>query len=252
MRMLVAIILLLIPVITHAAEEPTHWTIDASAAARGFEFGDPSGIFILALPDGALKNTATLGMREAELKSGLSPKEWIVDAAYEYQFFQESEVLLKKPLRIIFRYPDEDLKLKTVLLWDGARKKWKVLPSSMRGKENEVMAQLKMNRATVAVASHRTRIYEGDASWYPDRLTPKHPFGVASNVYPIGTKLRVVSQDTDASIVVTVISRGPYHNGRIIDLTKTAFSKLAHPRKQGVVAVRVEPIAKLRTVNSKR
>lgn len=240
--MLVTMILLLLPVIAHAAGEPTHWTIDSSAAARGFEFGDPSGIFILALPRNALKSAAILGMSEAELKSERSSKEWIVDAAYEYQFSQESEVVLEKPLQLIFRYPDEDPKLKTILLWDTARKKWKVLPSRMRGYENEVIASLEMSRAVVAVASHRTRLYEGEASWYPDRLTPKHPFGVASNVYPIGTKLRVISQDTNAAIIVTVISRGPYHNGRIIDLTKTAFSKLAHPTKQGVVNVRVEPL----------
>ncbi len=239
---LISLVLLLFSLPARAAEEPTTWVIDAKTAARGFEFGDPTGAFIIGLPPQALSDEATLGIGSSQLKSELVEKEWVVDAAFEYFFSGPSDLVLSKPISLIFRHTNEDPKLKTVLVWNAARKKWKVLPSRMRGKDNEVVAKLQSNRAQVAVASHRQRLYEGEASWYPDRLTPKSPFGVASNVYPIGTKLRVASQDTNASIVVTVISRGPYYNGRIIDLTKTAFSKLAHPRKQGVVAVRVEPV----------
>ncbi len=56
-------------------------------------------------------------------------------------------------------------------------------------------------------------------------------------------KVKVTNLDNGAAVVVRVNDRGParrfVRQGRVIDLTKAAFSRIA-PLKQGIISVRVE------------
>lgn len=67
----------------------------------------------------------------------------------------------------------------------------------------------------------------------------------ASWDYPFGTRLKVKNQQTGAEVIVLVIDRGPakklYKKGRKIDLSKSAFNKIAS-LKQGLVRVTIEVI----------
>ncbi len=76
----------------------------------------------------------------------------------------------------------------------------------------------------------------GMASWYDW----KSGLGCASLKFPLGTRLKVTNLTNGASCEVVVFDRGPY-NSRIIDLTKEAFSKIAH-LGSGVIKVKVEEI----------
>jgi rare lipoprotein A len=76
----------------------------------------------------------------------------------------------------------------------------------------------------------------------PDQLT------AASWFYPLGTRVRVTLAPYNASardVSVTITDRGPAHRlvrqGRIIDLSRAAFQKLAAP-ETGLVKVKVEPL----------
>jgi rare lipoprotein A len=76
----------------------------------------------------------------------------------------------------------------------------------------------------------------GTASWYgpgfhgrttasgetynQNAMTAAHP------TMQFGTKVRVVNQKTGKSVMVRINDRGPYHGGRIIDLSKGAAAKL--------------------------
>ena len=64
----------------------------------------------------------------------------------------------------------------------------------------------------------------------PNALTTAHPS------LPMGTRVRVVNQDNGRSVVLTVTDRGPYHGGRILDLSAGAFGKIAST-SQGVARV---------------
>lgn len=64
----------------------------------------------------------------------------------------------------------------------------------------------------------------------PNALTTAHPS------LPMGTRVRVVNQDNGRSVVLTVTDRGPYHGGRILDLSAGAFGKIASA-SQGVARV---------------
>lgn len=86
----------------------------------------------------------------------------------------------------------------------------------------------------------------GVASWYgewfrgrttacgkaydPDALTTAHRH------LPCGTRLRV--EHGGRSVTVTVTDRGPFVEGRFLDLSRAAFSRLA-PLDEGLVEVRV-------------
>ena len=86
----------------------------------------------------------------------------------------------------------------------------------------------------------------GDASWYDqdgtktaaggqvdaDTLTAAHPS------LPLGTKVRVENLDNGRSAILEIDDRGPFTQGRIIDVSRAAAEKLDFVR-DGVTSVRV-------------
>ena len=87
----------------------------------------------------------------------------------------------------------------------------------------------------------REGAYRGQASWFRDSLIKKTQYSAASNDYPYGTKVRVFNSATNKFVDVTVLSTGPFVQGRIIDLSRSAFSAIASP-EAGVIAVKVEKL----------
>ena len=61
----------------------------------------------------------------------------------------------------------------------------------------------------------------------------------AHKTLPFGTKVKVTNLDNGKSVVVRINDRGPYSKGRVIDLSKVAFSKIASTSK-GVTRVKLE------------
>lgn len=76
----------------------------------------------------------------------------------------------------------------------------------------------------------------GRASWYDFK-----PKTTAHKTLPFGTKLRVTNLETGATTLVRVADRGPYVEGRVVDLSSDAFSSIA-PLWQGTIPVKVEQI----------
>lgn len=74
----------------------------------------------------------------------------------------------------------------------------------------------------------------GGASWYSqaDGMTAAH------KTLPFGTVVQVTDLDTGRSISVRIADRGPYIDGRVIDLSDEAFARLA-PLSKGVIRVRI-------------
>lgn len=92
-------------------------------------------------------------------------------------------------------------------------------------------------------------VHEGEASFYGGEFHGRKtasgvPFDqnkptAASRELPLGTKATVTNQDNGKSVEVIVNDRGPYVDGRVIDLSKTAARKL-DMIDDGVAPVRVE------------
>ena len=58
---------------------------------------------------------------------------------------------------------------------------------------------------------------------------------------PLGSYVKVTNLDNGKSVIVRINDRGPFGNGRIIDLDKVAFAKIAS-LGQGTARVKMEEI----------
>ena len=76
---------------------------------------------------------------------------------------------------------------------------------------------------------------EGDASFY----RPADPAECAHRTLPFGTIVTVTSLENGNRTTCRVGDRGPFVEGRVIDLSVERFSELA-PTSEGVVRVRIE------------
>lgn len=94
---------------------------------------------------------------------------------------------------------------------------------------------------------------EGEASYYADafhgRTTASgerfnmNEFTAAHRTLPFGTVVRVTRIDTGRYVVVRINDRGPYSDGRIIDVSKAAARSLDMLRA-GVVDVVIEVVGR--------
>jgi rare lipoprotein A len=76
----------------------------------------------------------------------------------------------------------------------------------------------------------------GSASWYGPGFNGKraasgqifnqNAMTAAHKTLPFGTRIKVTNQRTGKSVTVEINDRGPYHGGRILDLSKAAATKL--------------------------
>jgi rare lipoprotein A len=92
-------------------------------------------------------------------------------------------------------------------------------------------------------------IERGIASYYGDGFNGKLTASgmtfnntelyAAHRTLPFGTLLKVTNQGNGQSIIVKVVDRGPYVDGRVIDLSKTAFESIA-PLSSGITNVTLE------------
>jgi len=124
-----------------------------------------------------------------------------------------------------------------VYRWKTSTIEWKPLETKMNRATNTVSVSLKGNKGIIGVFVDTRDAYEGIASWYRHG---RYPAGAATNIYPIGTKLRVTNLDTKKSTDVTVTSTWTnIDKRRIIDLVSTAFKKIAS-LSQGLIPIRME------------
>jgi rare lipoprotein A len=65
----------------------------------------------------------------------------------------------------------------------------------------------------------------------------------ASLTLPLGTTARVKNLQTGKTAIVTIRDRGPYVNGRILDLSPGTARSIGLSKKQGVADVEVTPLA---------
>ena len=89
---------------------------------------------------------------------------------------------------------------------------------------------------------------KGKASWYGDYFHGKktasgekynmHNLTAASKTLPFGTIVKVENLSNGKSVKVKINDRGPYVEGRMIDLSRASFKKIA-PLGAGVIDVEV-------------
>lgn len=119
--------------------------------------------------------------------------------------------------------------------WNPERQTWERIRNQLDDLHQWAVANI--TEPGIYAAFESTQVEEGLASWFRD----SRALVVAHNGYPMGSRIRVTNLDNARSIVVTVVSRGPYHQGRVVDLSYDAFAAIANPGA-GVARVGVWPV----------
>ncbi len=93
----------------------------------------------------------------------------------------------------------------------------------------------------------------GKASFYAKQFSgktmadgaPMDPQGdnAASRTLPLGTTAKVTNVATGKTAIVTIEDRGPYVDGRLVDLSPGTAAKIGITPRQGIAKVVVAPIA---------
>lgn len=112
-----------------------------------------------------------------------------------------------------------------------------IAPSNINNQQRDVAEQGK--------ASFYADKYHGRTTASGERFS-QQAASAAHLRLPFGTKVKVTNIANNKSVVVRINDRGPYIRGRIIDLSKAMFKKIADP-KVGVIDVTVTIIDKSNT-----
>ncbi|RJG06662.1 septal ring lytic transglycosylase RlpA family protein [Noviherbaspirillum cavernae] len=115
----------------------------------------------------------------------------------------------------------------------------------------QVFAQQSRPASKKPTPDHSGEARKGKASYYGKQFygrtmadgTPMNPHSnvAASRTLPLGTRAEVRNLVNGKSEIVVIKDRGPYIDGRIIDLSPRIADKLGM-RQQGVVPVEVRPL----------
>ncbi len=108
-------------------------------------------------------------------------------------------------------------------------------PTPTQPRPAESGVQIGSGKASFYGAQHHNKQTANGERFDQNALTAAH------RTLPFGTKVRVTNIRNGKSVVVRINDRGPYAKGRVIDLSKAAFSQIASTRT-GVIRVRLEKI----------
>lgn len=154
----------------------------------------------------------------------------------DFSFPQATESGKEKGVSLTLRYIDT-LYRPRIFEWNAAQQKWIGLATTMDRTKHTVSVDSDGHSAIYTVFADGRDAYEGTASWYAHK---RYPAGSATNLFPIGTKLKVTNVKNNKSTTVTVTSTWTNKNEkRIIDLVSTAFKKIA-TLGEGLIQVRIE------------
>jgi rare lipoprotein A len=120
-------------------------------------------------------------------------------------------------------------------------------PKTARSKTSKRISPLakqnidRSGRKRVGKASFYARMFAGRKMADGNRMRPNGN-NAASLTLPLGTTAQVTNLETGKTAVVTIQDRGPYVDGRIVDLSPATARQIGLDRHTGVTEVEVAPI----------
>lgn len=94
----------------------------------------------------------------------------------------------------------------------------------------------------VGKASFYAHMFAGRKMADGKKMDPQHD-NAASRTLPLGTTAKVTNLETGKSAFVTIQDRGPYVDGRIVDLSPATAREIGLSHRQGITRVEVSPLA---------
>jgi rare lipoprotein A len=107
-----------------------------------------------------------------------------------------------------------------------------------------VIAKPQLDRSgkrRIGKASFYARMFVGRKMADGNKMDPQVN-NAASRSLPLGTTAKVTNLETGKSAVVVIQDRGPYVDGRIVDLSPATAQEIGISQRQGVAKVEVAPI----------
>lgn len=128
---------------------------------------------------------------------------------------------------------------------------WAGMPAGGNKETSETSASAKKQSSKKPTLDRSGKPRKGKASYYGKKFhgrkmadgTPMDPNTniAASRTLPLGTRARVTNLENGKSEVVEIRDRGPYIDGRIVDVTPKVAEKLGM-KEEGIATVEVRPI----------
>lgn len=117
--------------------------------------------------------------------------------------------------------------------------------------ENDLLSFMRTLDETLASQSHEVSLYaekfHGKGTAFGEAFD-MHALTAAHRTYPHNTLVRVTNVANDKSVVVRINDRGPYVEGRDMDLSLAAFTAIAN-RSLGVIRARFERLGDVSIAN---
>lgn len=224
-------------VIAVEGEKPVRVRLDATTIQKGFTLESETAAFRLGVTPNAVgeREEVSARIKPVSVDSVSLDGETLVSDLYSFDLYHDDTLEVYKPLWISHAWTADTEKGYVLKNWDSNTNEWVELPSSVTKPEHGwVQAAIHLPYAIIGVFESENPVFEGEGSWY-------RWHGAAMNDLPIGTEIRVWDPNTDLEAYTTVVSTGPFVEGRIIDLPAEIFEVFA-PLSQGVVHVKISPV----------
>ena len=117
-------------------------------------------------------------------------------------------------------------------------------PAKLAPARLAVIAHPQLDRSgqrRIGKASFYARMFAGRKMADGNRMDPQDG-NAASRTLPLGTTAKVTNLKTGKSAVVKIQDRGPYVEGRIVDLSPATAREIGITPREGVTKVEVAPI----------
>lgn len=218
--------------------------VDAATVVKGYTFDTPDGNIRIGFMPDLVNKPFTAKVRSLHNYPGaLDLPDNLNFASDIYHIWLDSDepLDLKKPIPVQIKFLEGNDELKNIYYYDPSTSTWNLSPSTTLYDLDSVRTLTYNQEYILAVVADPAIKEKGKASWFSSSITPRNPWGSANNDYPIGTIVRVTNLENNKYYDTEIISRGPYVDFRIIDLTSNAFKQIAN-LGEGVVDVKVEPL----------
>lgn len=221
-----------------AQENTTRTRIDESTIIKGYTVVHNDIRFAVTPNQVDQKVHVTLKDINIDEKSLPAGKK-IISNAYSFDMIglKYNPIIVKKPSWLAVKYNSNNDNKKSLYYWDNNKNSWVELPSYADKSSGCVRAITHLSYSKIVVLEDikPEEKYEGLASWYynGEEMT------AAMNHFTIGDKVKIINKVNNKSCVVTVIDRGSFAKGIMIDLSDDAFSAIGL-LSDGLLEVKVE------------
>ncbi len=210
--------------------------LDTKTLKKGFTIQTGLDIFRIGVTPNSLgkRKKARVALKLVPVDSVELGDETLLSNIYSFDIFNKNTIEVHKPIWLSIAWTTPTQKDYVLKYWSSNDSTWIEIPSTTNTDEQRVQAAIHLPFATVAIFEGSAQTYEGGASWYDWH-------GAAMNEPPMGSDVIVTNVANGKEVRTTIVSRGPFIPGRVIDLPREVFAALDDVWK-GVINVSVRTV----------